>query len=423
MLCKKLVKTVPNMTGSTVRCLMSNEIVFSNFGHPQQVIQLRKSEVPPLGNHGVLVRMLAAPVNPSDINTIQGKYPVKVKLPHIPGNEGVGVVEEIGGYVKNICPGNHVIITKPAQGTWRDIGVFNEAALKVVPNYLGLAEAATLGVNCTAYRMLSDYRPVRACNMSVIQNAANSACGQYVIQICKAWGIQTINIVRHRRKIDDLKSRLECLGASFVLTENEVKSTNIFKKDLIHKPSLALNCVGGKSASQMMKHLRPNGCMVTYGGMSKQPVTIPTPVFIFKTLSFCGFWMTAWNATASDLAKDEMLGELISLVVDGRIRAPLHKKRTNPDTRDSRESRLDNRITNTVGVDTTMTNTVEVDITTTNTVGVDTTVLATTILDTIVMGTADVNTTVVNTKQSGLSEREECESGNLSAKMSNKAAP
>ncbi|KAJ8715055.1 hypothetical protein PYW08_005036 [Mythimna loreyi] len=327
MLCKKRAKTVLNVTGSTVRHLMSKELVFSEFGNPLQVVKMRESAIPPLGSQDVLVRMLAAPVNPADINTIQGKYPVKLTLPHIPGNEGVGVVEQVGGYVCTIRPGNQVVVTTPAQGTWRDIAIFNEAVLKVVPNYLGLPEAATLTVNpCTAYRMLSDFKPIRKCNMSIIQNAANSACGQYVIQICRAWGIQNINIVRCRPKLDKLKCQLESLGASYVLTEEEVKSTTIFKNKLIHKPSLALNCVGGKSASQMLKHLRPNGCMVTYGGMSKQPVTIPTPAFIFKNLSFNGFWMTAWNKTASDYDKDEMLSELISLMVDGRIRAPVHKK-------------------------------------------------------------------------------------------------
>lgn len=39
---------------------------------------------------------LQAPINPSDVNTCQGKYPIQPKLPGTPGHEGVGVVTEVG---------------------------------------------------------------------------------------------------------------------------------------------------------------------------------------------------------------------------------------------------------------------------------------------------------------------------------------
>ncbi len=47
--------------------------------------------------------MLQAPINPSDINTIEGKYPIKPPLPAVPGNEGVGVVREVGSEVIRCC--------------------------------------------------------------------------------------------------------------------------------------------------------------------------------------------------------------------------------------------------------------------------------------------------------------------------------
>lgn len=57
----------------TVRHLMSKQLVYSEFGNPLDVVKVRETEVPPLGKQDVLVRMLAAPVNPADINTIQGR--------------------------------------------------------------------------------------------------------------------------------------------------------------------------------------------------------------------------------------------------------------------------------------------------------------------------------------------------------------
>ncbi|XP_012550647.3 enoyl-[acyl-carrier-protein] reductase, mitochondrial [Bombyx mori] len=313
-----------NIKGA-VRNLTSKQLVYSEFGDPLHVVKYRECQVPPLGSQEVLVRMLAAPVNPADINTIQGKYPVKVNLPCVPGNEGVGIVEEVGKEVSRICPGNKVIVTKPVQGTWRDIAIFNKDVLRVVPDSLGTVEAATLTVNpCTAYRMLSDFKPVKD-GLVVIQNGANSACGQNVIQICKAWGIKNINIVRNRPEINELKKYLECLGATYVLTEEELRSTNIFKEKKIDKPSLALNCVGGKSSLEMLRHLQHSGCMVTYGGMSRDPVSIPTSAFIFKNLSFFGFWMTAWNEKADLVQKDEMINEIISLMCEAKLKSPVHQ--------------------------------------------------------------------------------------------------
>lgn len=245
----------------------------------------------------------------------------------IPGNEGVGVVEGIGDNVEEITKGYKVIVTKPALGTWRDFGVFRKDALKVVPNDIGLVEAATITVNpCTAYRMLTDYAPVRDKGLVVIQNGANSACGQNVIQLCKAWGIKNIGIIRDRPKdLDKLKDYLISLGATCVLTENELRQTKIFKNKEIEKPSLALNCVGGKSSLEMLRQLQHSGIMVTYGGMSREPVTIPTASFIFKNLQFFGFWMTRWNEKADPVAKECMLNEIIQLMCNGKLKAPIHK--------------------------------------------------------------------------------------------------
>uniref|UniRef100_A0A2A4JQX7 Enoyl-[acyl-carrier-protein] reductase, mitochondrial n=1 Tax=Heliothis virescens TaxID=7102 RepID=A0A2A4JQX7_HELVI len=322
---KCFAKSRINLTGS-MRNLMSKQLVYGEFGDPLRVVKIREVEVPEVGNQEVLVRMLAAPVNPADINTIQGKYPVKVSLPCIPGNEGVGVVEEIGKEVTGITPGNKVIVTKPVQGTWRDFAIFNKTVLKVIPDNLGLVEAATLTVNpCTAFRMLSDFKPVREDGLVVIQNGANSACGQNVIQICKAWGVKNINIVRNRPDIDELKTYLQSLGATYVLTEEELRSTPIFRTKEIEKPSLAINCVGGKNSLEMLRHLQHSACMVTYGGMSRDPVIIPTSAFIFKNLAFYGFWMTVWNEKASPDAKEAMMSELISMISENKLKAPVYK--------------------------------------------------------------------------------------------------
>ena len=72
---KYLKKQAPVvLTGSSVRHVMTKELVFCEHGDPIKVLKMRRRNIPPLTCQSVLVRMLAAPINPADINTIQGRY-------------------------------------------------------------------------------------------------------------------------------------------------------------------------------------------------------------------------------------------------------------------------------------------------------------------------------------------------------------
>uniref|UniRef100_A0A8C4J3A2 Enoyl-[acyl-carrier-protein] reductase, mitochondrial n=1 Tax=Dromaius novaehollandiae TaxID=8790 RepID=A0A8C4J3A2_DRONO len=271
-----------------------------------------------LGESDVHVRMLAAPINPADINMIQGTYAILSELPAVGGNEGVGQVVEVGSRVTSVKPGDWVVPADTGLGTWRTEAVFPEETLLQVPSDIPLLCAATLSVNpCTAYRMLADFETLRPGD-SVIQNGANSGVGQAVIQIAKASGIRTINVVRDRPDLPKLVERLMSLGADHVITEEMLRKPDM--KDLfksIPKPRLALNCVGGKSTTEMLRHLQPKGTVVTYGGMAKQPVMVPVSAFIFKDVKLRGFWMTQWK-------KDQMHSKLslCELVRKGQLTAP-----------------------------------------------------------------------------------------------------
>lgn len=65
--------------------VVAKKLVYSEFGEPVDVVKLEEHPLPPLSNDEVLVKMLASPINPADMNTIQGRYPVKPKLPAVGG--------------------------------------------------------------------------------------------------------------------------------------------------------------------------------------------------------------------------------------------------------------------------------------------------------------------------------------------------
>ncbi|XP_010729915.3 enoyl-[acyl-carrier-protein] reductase, mitochondrial [Larimichthys crocea] len=301
-------------------------LLYRKHGDPSQVVQLENIDLPTVGAKDVLVKMLAAPINPSDINMIQGTYAILPDLPAVGGNEGVAQVVEVGSQVKSLKTGDWVIPKDAGLGTWRTEAVLSEHDVITLPNDIPLLAAATLGVNpCTAFRMLSDFEDLKPGD-SVIQNAANSGVGQAVIQIAAARGINTINVVRDRPEFTQLCDRLKAIGATHVIKEEALRRPEI--KDLFKtcpRPKLALNGVGGKSATELLRHLQFGGSMVTYGGMSKQPVTVPVSALIFKDVKVRGFWVTQWKKDHSNdgRAFRAMLDELCDLIKQGKLTAPV----------------------------------------------------------------------------------------------------
>ncbi|XP_008119697.2 enoyl-[acyl-carrier-protein] reductase, mitochondrial [Anolis carolinensis] len=300
-------------------------LVYEEHGEPVRVLRLRDLDLPEVGDFGVHVKMLAAPINPSDINMIQGTYATLADLPAVGGNEGVGEVMSTGHNVTSLKTGDLVIPADAGLGTWRTEAVFVAEKLLKLPPDIPLTCAATLSVNpCTAYRMLSDFEVLKPGD-SVIQNAANSGVGQAVIQIAAAKGIKTINVVRDRPNLQELVTRLKSLGADHVITEDMLRKPEmkeLFKT--IPKPVLALNGVGGKSATELLRHLQHKGTMVTYGGMSKQPLTVPVSSLIFKDVKLCGFWMTQWKRDHSSNKEklEGMITDLCKLIRRGQLASP-----------------------------------------------------------------------------------------------------
>ncbi|XP_062395283.1 enoyl-[acyl-carrier-protein] reductase, mitochondrial [Sardina pilchardus] len=300
-------------------------LLYRNHGDPSQVVQLESLQLPPVGAKNVLVKMIAAPINPSDINMIQGTYAILPDLPAVGGNEGVGQVIEVGSEVTTLKVGDWVIPRDAGLGTWRSAAVWKEEDLVTLPSDIPLLAAATLGVNpCTAIRMLSDFEALKPGD-SVIQNAANSGVGQAVIQIAAAKGLHTINVVRDRPNLQELTDRLKAMGATHVIKEETLRRPEM--KELFKtcpRPKLALNGVGGKSATELLRHLQNGGTMVTYGGMAKQPVTVPVSALIFKDVKIRGFWVTQWkrNYSQDERAMRAMLEELCALIRAGKLSAP-----------------------------------------------------------------------------------------------------
>jgi trans-2-enoyl-CoA reductase len=258
--------------------------------------------------------MSAAPINPADLNGIEGKYPIKPALPATPGMEGAGVVIEVGSAVRDLAVGRQVILPHNF-GTWREFAVIAADRLVAAPSEIEPVQAAMLKVNpITAWRMIHDFVPLQRGDW-LIQNAANSGAGECVIQIAHELGIKTVNVVRRPELVDELRSLGDVVLVDGPNLRDEAAAAT--GKAPIR---LALNAVGGENAVRVAKCLASDGTMVTYGAMSLQPLSIPNGMLIFKNLRFTGFWVNKWYEAATREERGATFAPLFDMAKRGLLR-------------------------------------------------------------------------------------------------------
>src|SRR5947208_1704472 len=294
--------------------------VYETHGNPADVLHVESQPWPKPGTGEVIVKMRAAPINPADLNQIEGKYPVRAELPATPGFEGAGVVADVGAEVKGLTSGTLVILPHNV-GTWRDAVAVKADELVVVPAGINAVHASMLKINpMTAWRLLHDYVDLARGDW-LIQNAANSAAGRAVIQIARELGYKTVNVVRRSELIGELRAE----GGDVVLVDSENLRHEV--KDAIGDPPvrLGLNAVGGESALRLAKCLAPGSTLVTYGAMSLQPLKIPNGLLIFKDLRFRGIWINKWYDNATPAQRMEAFQHLFEMAQRGLLQTKVEK--------------------------------------------------------------------------------------------------
>ncbi|RKP36090.1 hypothetical protein BJ085DRAFT_14234 [Dimargaris cristalligena] len=314
--------------------LATNQAVaFRDYGRPADVLRLVNRPIQNFGDDKILVRILAAPINPADINQIEGVYPAKPpfepEIGAVAGNEGVAEIVAIGRNIQgqgNHQVGNLVLPLYRSFGTWQSYAavgpndIYSFAPRKKVP-ILGVASMA---INpSTAYRMLNDFVSLMPGDY-VIQSGATSAVGQAVIQLCKIWGYKTINIIRDRPDLDTTINHLKSLGADVILTAEQMGTadTRQYLKALGSPIKLGLDCTAGKVASEIARALGPGAPLVIYGGMSRKPLLFPVSLFIFKDIQVRGFWMNRWYQHCPHLERQTMWEDLMHYMEKGELQPP-----------------------------------------------------------------------------------------------------
>lgn len=291
----------------------SKALVYSEFGLPAEVLHLEQRIVADPSAGELKLRILAAPIHPSDFGMILGKYGKLADLPAVAGREGVAEVVAVGDEVVEFKQGDRVIVPSHA-GSWQTIMLASSSELLPVPDDISLEMAAMCMVNLpTAWRLLRDSN--LAPGDWVIQNAANSAVGLHVIEMARHLGLKTINVVRRQELIEPLKAK----GADVVVLEDSGYERNIEQLTGGAPVMLALNSIGGESAVHLVNSLSEDGIHITFGAMQFEPVRFPTRALIFNNITIRGFWMDNWLRNHSAARIKIMYDKIFDLARKGIV--------------------------------------------------------------------------------------------------------
>ncbi len=161
------------------------------FGNAE-VLRLEEVPKPQPGPGQVLVRMRAIGVNPVETYIRAGTYPRKPDLPYTPGNDGAGVVEQVGADVNEFEPGDRVYMAGSLSGTYAEFALCKTEQVHPLPANVSFAQGAAMGTPyATAYRGLFQRAQAKP-GETVLVHGASGGVGTAAVQLALARGLRVL---------------------------------------------------------------------------------------------------------------------------------------------------------------------------------------------------------------------------------------
>jgi NADPH:quinone reductase-like Zn-dependent oxidoreductase len=263
------------------------------------------------------VELEASPIHPGDLSSIRELYAATPEmLPRVPGSEAVGRVKAVGNLVRHVKPGDLSPVVMQAAGVWQQRQLLPAESLIALPPAGEIAQYAMGIVNpATALLLLRDIAPV-GMGAWVIQNAANSSVGQYLIQHARRLGIRTVNVVRQ----ENAAAGLYDLGADVVLRDGPELPAQVQQATGGAPLRLALDAVAGTAAARLAACLSYGGILCNYGALSESDLHVSSVNLAGNGVVVQGFWLPLSPAMATLPGREKLFAELIPLVSAGALR-------------------------------------------------------------------------------------------------------
>ncbi len=271
-------------------------------------------EIPVAGDDDVIIKVYAAPVNPSDIAFIQGIYNVVKPTPAIPGFEASGEVVNAGKNVTSLIGSNvSCFVQDNRSGTWSEFVVTNKSNIIVLKEDMNMNQAACFTVNpFTAYGMFDI--ALMSESKAIIQNASGGQVAAFMRMMAAENNIEVIDIVRKKETAEFLIMN----GSKHVLIETDENFTQKLT-DLAHRldANIAFDAVGGSLSGTMYNAMPNDSELIVYGGLSGNAITnINVMDVIFKNKIITGFNLMDWKDELGDgefdIISDKLQDKFIS---------------------------------------------------------------------------------------------------------------
>jgi NADPH:quinone reductase-like Zn-dependent oxidoreductase len=267
------------------------------------------------GPDEVLVRVLAASINPSDVKNVQGRFE-QTTLPRTPGRDLAGIVVEgdKGMAGQEIwATGGDVGFTR--DGSHAEFVGLARRSVHQKPAALSMSEAAAVGTNyITAYIGLVEKARVKA-GETVLVTGVGGGVGSSVAKIAKSRGARVIGVDRQAPEPDAARA----LGLSLGLgsAPDDIRGR---VKEFTHGRGVdvVFDCVGGPLFEVVLDTLAEFGRQINITAVGERRVAFDLMSFYRRQLTLFGV-----NTSLSDaVASGKILERLRPSFEKGELTAP-----------------------------------------------------------------------------------------------------
>jgi NADPH2:quinone reductase len=291
------------------------------YGGPE-VLVYEEVPTPEPGPAQILVRVEAATVNPIDVAVRENRFPTPKAPPKTLGSDGAGVVEQVGGDISSVKPGDSVFFSGlgvGSEGSYADYALIAEAQAVPIPQGLTFADAAALGMAFpAAYYGLVTRGAVQAGETVLVQGAAGGV-GSASVQLAVALGARVIGTVKGAAEAELVRG----LGAEATIdyqsedvVARALELTGGKGPDLVHELVVSINLPAD------VRLLATGGRIVCTGQGPLPEASVPLGDAIAKDATL--LFMNLNNAKRAGVAA--IAREVAQMAAEGRVKPVIGEK-------------------------------------------------------------------------------------------------
>ncbi|MCU0958908.1 MAG: zinc-binding dehydrogenase [Pirellulaceae bacterium] len=291
-------------------------------------LKLADRPVPAPGRGQVLVRIEAAPCNPSDLLLLQGKYGTLKTLPTVPGWEGAGrVVAHGGGWLARWLQGRRVAcaVQEDRDGTWGQYALANARECVPLRREVPVEQAASLIINpFTAVGLLDTAR--RGGHRAAVHTAAASQLGRMLVSLARECHFPIVHVVRRDEQADLLRS----LGATHILNSSAADFAEALRATCRRlQATVTFEAVAGDLTGLLLENMPPGSTIYVYGALSQQACGRIDPIdLIFREQTVAGFFLGTWLRKQGSLGMLRLARRVQQLLLNGTIVTSIQRRLT-----------------------------------------------------------------------------------------------